>query len=704
MKKTLTSRIALIAVIVLLGLSLRTWAALQLPVDADEPVYMQVAFDYSKMIRNGDWQGILEYRQNSEHPPLIKLLYSLPILALPSYAGWADALLLARMISVLFGTLAVLVLALFDPLAGGLLAIQTMTVKYTAQTYLEAVPLFASVLAVVTLLTSRKTRDARFWISAAALGLVAASKYSYVPILFVAGYVFIFEKKYPWRDLLVYLVTAGALFFILDPALWLNPIGNLVASIAFHAQYAQGAHVAEVGYPWYQPVEWISQSWPNVWHPNIFFFFSADGAIFILSLAGLALSWNRRRWLIVWYVGALLFLLLWPVKWPQYTLVLTPAICLAAGDTLHWAGNWIKEKEDYWGWFSVMIPNPTRIVLLSFIGVLAVLVVAFVVNTTTVTLNHRGWTHLNATTGSLPASTTYAVLSDRVSKMIAGTSHGAMIWEADPNNPLAGNQTVINAENSPLPGDEVLSLALDDQRGLWFGTRTGLALELDGRWTVYHSGDFGLAGEEVHAMAVDPAGGLWIGTNRGAAYYDGKNWTPLIPPDPSANGQLIFSIAVQRTPSGELVWLGTASGLACWEKSTATWRSLNPLDTGVGPGGVPALLVDRQERLWVGTLGSGLNLWDGSSWQHYRVSNSNLPSNVVQAIFESDQGDLWVASAFHDRPGGLVSRFSGEKWSTYPPYLTGYSGSETVSISQDMFHRLWFGTLTAGVDIYQPNH
>jgi Two component regulator propeller len=702
MKKVLNSRLTLAAVIVLLGFMLRAWAALQLPVDADEPVYMQAAFDYSRMIRGGDWKAILEYRQNIEHPPLVKLLFSLPELVLPAYAGWADSLLWARLISVFWGTLAVLVLTLFDPLAGGLLAIHTMTVKYTAQAYLEAVPLFASLVAILALYTSRQRRDARFWLSAVALGVIPAAKYSYFPILSVVVFLFFFEKKYLWRDLALYLLLTAGVFFALDPALWLNPVGNLTASILFHSNYASGAHVQEVGYPWYQPLIWISKSWPNIWHPQIFFFFSADGAIFLLSLVGLVLQWRRQRWVIFWAGSALAFLLLWPTKWPQYTLVLVPALCLSASSALKWAFNWIREQEEYWGWFSLMIPNPTRAVILAISAIFVVLVAFFVINTVTITLNHRGWTHLTAETGGLPNNTVYDLLSVGDGKMLIATDGGALVWELNPTNPLQGVETVFNRQNSSLPDDEVYSLAIDSQGAFWFGTRAGLARLQAGKWTVFHAADFGLAGEEVHTIAVDGVGRVWIGTNFGAAYYDGRSWTTLDLKDAGLDDRLVLSIAVQPRPSGEWVWFGTASGLACWDVNSRSWRSLDPQEISLGPGGVPAVHLDGQGRLWVATLGGGLNMWDGGNWLHYRISNSGLPTNVVQTILETQQGDLWVATAYHDRPGGLVTRFDGEKWQNFLPYYSGYSGAETVSIAQDTLGRLWFGTLTAGVDIYQP--
>jgi Two component regulator propeller len=702
MKKIFNSRISLIAMIVLLGFMLRSWAALQLPVDADEPVYMQAAYDYSQMIRSGDWKAILAYRQNLEHPPLVKLLFSVPELALPAYAGWADSLLWARLISVFFGTLAVLVLTLLDPLAGGLLAIHTMTVKYTAEAYLEAVPLFASLVAVSALYTSRKPRDPRFWLSAVALGVIPASKYSYFPILFVIGFLFLFEKKYAWRDLALYLILAVVVFFALDPALWLNPIGSLAASIRFHSQYAQSAHVQEVGYPWYQPLSWISKSWPNIWHPQVFFFFSADGAIFLLSLAGLALQWRQRRWVIVWAASSFAFLLLWPTRWPQYTLVLAPALCLSASAALRWMSNWIREQEDYWGWFSIMIPNPTRVVILAVAGIFSALVIFFIINTVNITLNHRGWTHLSAEMGGLPSNAVYDLLSDSHGRMLVGTGGGALIWQANPTNPSQGQMTLFNHQNSSLPDDEVFSLAIDAQGAFWFGTRAGLARFAEGKWAVFHASDFGLAGEEVHAIAVDRDGSVWIGTNFGVAFYDGQSWKPLELKDAGLEDRLVFSIAVQPQSAGEWVWLGTAAGLACWDASLGQWCPINLQEASLGSGGIPALQVDGQGRLWVASIGSGLNMWDGDNWFHYRISNSGLPTNVVQSIWESQQGDLWVATAYHDRPGGLITRFDGKNWQTYQPYYTGYSGAETVSIAQDALGRLWFGTLTAGIDIYQP--
>ena len=142
-----------IILVVLLGFLLRIWAAWQLPVDFDEPTYMDAGYKYAQMIQSGDINGIIDYNGNSEHPPMVKITVWVDFFSLGRGAIWDQALFLSRMVSVIFGSLAVLVLALVDPLAAGFMAVQTLVVKYTSQAYLEALPLLAGLLAIFLLKT-----------------------------------------------------------------------------------------------------------------------------------------------------------------------------------------------------------------------------------------------------------------------------------------------------------------------------------------------------------------------------------------------------------------------------------------------------------------------------------------------------------------------------------------------------------------------
>mgnify|MGYP007068929724 CR=1 FL=1 len=50
-----------VAGIIIIALLLRLWAVWQLPLDADEPVYLKGGNDYAEMIKAGNWQGIINY-------------------------------------------------------------------------------------------------------------------------------------------------------------------------------------------------------------------------------------------------------------------------------------------------------------------------------------------------------------------------------------------------------------------------------------------------------------------------------------------------------------------------------------------------------------------------------------------------------------------------------------------------------------------
>jgi ligand-binding sensor domain-containing protein len=101
-------------------------------------------------------------------------------------------------------------------------------------------------------------------------------------------------------------------------------------------------------------------------------------------------------------------------------------------------------------------------------------------------------------------------------------------------------------------------------------------------------------------------------------------------------------------------------------------------------------------------LGGGLSLWDGETWHSYRVSNSEISFNTVQAISEAEPGILWVGTALPNNVGGVLATFDGEKWTTYTPRNSGFSGAEPLAIAQDEQQRVWVGTRTGGVDLYQP--
>ncbi len=330
----------------------RMHAVQTLSVDYDEDDYIRAAQEYAAVFRSGDLAGLSEFNYRPEHPPLAKILFGASLLTAPEKPLTPDRattaepdrflsrelIAPARTLGAIESTLTVLLLAFINPLAGLFLANHTFTIKYGAQVMLEALPSLTSLLTVLAYLRYKKTnKTAWLALSAAMLGLTAASKYIYCLVgiaILIDWFLDAREQNRLRNSALLALgwgVLAVGIFFAANPYLWTDPLARLQESIFYHAAYSTGAsEVESAGFPAWQPFIWLSTS-PQSWHPMTFTF-APDLYITILAVLGITRLWKKERMYGIWLVTALLFLLAWPTKWPQYILVLTAPLSLAAAE------------------------------------------------------------------------------------------------------------------------------------------------------------------------------------------------------------------------------------------------------------------------------------------------------------------------------------------------------------------------------------
>jgi hypothetical protein len=335
-------------IVLLIALATHWLAVTYLPQDFDEPVYTQVAVDYARALERGDLNAVIDYPKVREHPALVKFAYAVAIHFNGSADNYSEALHTGRVVSAVFGVLGTILVAILDPFAGGLVAIHALYVKYTSQAYLEAIPLMFMILSVFAFQKTDKTKvNGWFWLSSFALGAVTAGKFTYAPVLIVVlAYLTFFEIKIPLRWMAGFGTLAVASFFLLNITLWHDPFNRILEALAFHANYQQGAHVTEVGFPWYQPFIWLFVETPGDWHGGIFIY-DIDPFIAFFAFTGIPREWKERRWLVVWLAAGILFLLAWGTKWPQYVLTIVPALCLMAAESARRFSNWVSRLSYY---------------------------------------------------------------------------------------------------------------------------------------------------------------------------------------------------------------------------------------------------------------------------------------------------------------------------------------------------------------------
>ncbi|RJS27264.1 hypothetical protein DRW03_02515 [Corallococcus sp. H22C18031201] len=332
----------------------RDVAVRRLPPDYDELTYLPVAYRYEAMLASGRWGEVATFRENFEHPPLVKLLFATGLwvsgapepewkqveVGHPLPAAAVPVFHVTRGLSAVMGVLQVALVAVVSAPGALLLAFDAYHAKYTSQAYLEAVPGLLAVLAVLAFERARRTapgsprafRRGPLVLSGALLGAAAACKYPYGLVVGLALAPFLGlptrARLGPWG---VFGLATLAAFFLLHPGLWSSPVGNLWESVSFHWSYSQSAHVQRAGLPWYQPWLYLTHPEPVSWHDGVFLTGASAWLMVPLAVLGVPRAARTRPVWLAWAGVGLVFLMMWPTRWPQYLLLVLPALSVCAG-------------------------------------------------------------------------------------------------------------------------------------------------------------------------------------------------------------------------------------------------------------------------------------------------------------------------------------------------------------------------------------
>jgi len=273
---------------------------------------------------------------------------------------------------------------------------------------------------------------------------------------------------------------------------------------------------------------------------------------------------------------------------------------------------------------------------------------------------HGGWTVYDRASGALPNDTVQALLATRgpdgEEAIWVGTRNGGLARLQE------GRWDVFNAANRSLPNDLVQALAEhrepDGRTSLWVGTRGGASRLLGGRWMTFIASS-GLPDQSVLALLDAPAAGggtdLLVGTVGGLARFDGARFVAIdlaaVVPNPSVQC-LALTEAADGRPE---IWLGTDGGGAAHRPISppdARWQRFDQDTSPALPNNtVYAVVQDRQRRLYLTTnrgvvrltpRGGGAGRFDAYAF----TADDGLPLNQCAhgAALVDRQGRVWVGT------------------------------------------------------------
>lgn len=224
------------------------------------------------------------------------------------------------------------------------------------------------------------------------------------------------------------------------------------------------------------------------------------------------------------------------------------------------------------------------------------------------------------------------------------------VWAGGPAGLARYRNAAWTAQATGLASQNIRGLAVAGDGSIWAGAggaTTGGVSRFDGAGWQPQADFNGPLPNTVLTLAADRAGGIWVGTDgAGASRWDGMAWRTFRTADGLAS-DIVYGIAADDVA----VWFGTFSyvdasgahgGASRYSLTDATWVRYSEAD-GLAFDDVAAVAVDAVGRVWFGTWGRGVSLFDGHNWWTFDAV-SGLSSDFVRVLALGADGSLWAGT------------------------------------------------------------
>lgn len=275
-------------------------------------------------------------------------------------------------------------------------------------------------------------------------------------------------------------------------------------------------------------------------------------------------------------------------------------------------------------------------------------------------------------------------------------------------------RTSINIANTNSLGHLPKRVLVDQSGDFWLGNNLSEIIFWDRDRDTFRKKSFADKDIPIFDLYQDKKGIIWIATDGHGLYFVQKKQgiTKHLTHNPSDPFSLpnnqpskiledengIFWIASYNKGVSKLALSKSAFGHYYYQEGK------NSLSTKIAQ----SVLQDTKGRIWIGTDGGGLNLFDEADnyFYHFRHDSNDpntLSTDKILYLEESYDGSIWVCTwdAGLNKFNPENKRVTRYKHDPSDPYSIG---GNTVSYAvEDSLKRLWIATRSAGLNLFDPD-
>jgi ligand-binding sensor domain-containing protein len=193
-------------------------------------------------------------------------------------------------------------------------------------------------------------------------------------------------------------------------------------------------------------------------------------------------------------------------------------------------------------------------------------------------------------------------------------------------------------------GDAFVYDVIEMKNGdVWIATWSGAnrirggAIDDRSKWDLYtvENTKGGLPNDWVYGLAEGKNGDVWLATEGGMARFANDKWD---------NWNHAKGIGVPYEKIKTAIEFKNDPGKASVHHAKQKQEmGLEGVDVAYNPNYIVALEVAADGKVWAGTWGGGMTIWDGQKWNNYS-SLDGLPGNHVFMLHQDAKGQMWIGT------------------------------------------------------------